>query len=54
MPAREFTASKWETGTRRSRPAIRSYNAHLSRVQVTTYSELLDSADRALRFEIQH
>ena len=33
--------------------AIRSYNAHLSRIQVTTYSELLDSADRALRFEIQ-
>jgi hypothetical protein len=33
--------------------AIRSYNAHLSRIQVTTYSELLNSADRALRFEIQ-
>lgn len=33
--------------------AIRSYNAHLSRIQVITYSELLDSADRALRFEIQ-
>jgi hypothetical protein len=32
--------------------AIRSYNAHLSRIQVITYSELLDSADRALRFEI--
>lgn len=32
--------------------AIRSYNAHLARIQVTTYSELLDSADRALRFEI--
>jgi len=31
--------------------AIRSYNAHLSRIQVITYSDLLDSADRALRFE---
>ncbi len=30
---------------------IRSYNAHLSRIEVITYSELLDSADRALRFE---
>jgi hypothetical protein len=30
---------------------IRSYNAHLSRIQVITYSELLESADRALRFE---
>jgi len=28
---------------------IRSYNAHLSRIQVITYSELLDSAERALR-----
>jgi hypothetical protein len=32
---------------------IRSYNAHLSRIEVTTYSELLDSADQALRFEVQ-
>ncbi|WP_370935342.1 Shedu anti-phage system protein SduA domain-containing protein [Amycolatopsis sp. cg13] len=31
---------------------IRSYNAHLSRVQVVTYDDLLDSADRALNFEI--
>jgi hypothetical protein len=31
--------------------AIRSYNAHLSRIQVITYSDLLDAADRALRFE---
>src|SRR5262249_48731190 len=30
---------------------IRSYNAHLSRIQVITYSDLLDAADRALRFE---
>jgi Shedu protein SduA, C-terminal len=30
---------------------IRSYNAHISRIQVITYSDLLDSADRALRFE---
>ncbi|MGK5519158.1 Shedu anti-phage system protein SduA domain-containing protein [Micromonospora sp. URMC 107] len=31
--------------------AIRSYNAHLSRIQVVTYADLLDSAERALRFE---
>lgn len=31
---------------------IRSYNAHLSRVQVLTYDDLLDSAERALIFEI--
>lgn len=31
---------------------IRSYNAHLSRIQVITYSDLLDTAARALRFEI--
>jgi len=30
---------------------IRSYNAHLSRIQVITYSDLLDAADRTLRFE---
>lgn len=29
---------------------IRSYNAHLSRVQVLTYADLIDSAERALRF----
>ncbi len=31
---------------------IRSYNAHLSRVQVITYDDLLDSAERALTFEL--
>ncbi|GLY23722.1 Shedu anti-phage system protein SduA domain-containing protein [Micromonospora sp. NBRC 101691] len=31
--------------------AIRSYNAHLSRIQVLTYADLLDGAERALRFE---
>jgi hypothetical protein len=31
---------------------IRSYNAHLSRVQVLTYDDLLDSAERALNFEV--
>jgi hypothetical protein len=31
---------------------IRSYNAHLSRVQVLTYDDLLDSAERALTFEL--
>lgn len=30
---------------------IRSYNAHLSRIQVLTYADLLDGAERALRFE---
>jgi hypothetical protein len=30
---------------------IRSYNAHLSRIEVLTYKNLLDSADRALAFE---
>jgi hypothetical protein len=30
---------------------IRSYNAHLNRVQVLTYADVLDSAERALRFE---
>ncbi len=30
---------------------IRSYNAALSRVQVVTWADLLDSADRALKFE---
>nr|WP_225954659.1 Shedu anti-phage system protein SduA domain-containing protein [Kibdelosporangium phytohabitans] len=32
---------------------IRSYNAHLSRVQVLTYAELVDSAERALQFEAE-
>ncbi|WP_082772185.1 Shedu anti-phage system protein SduA domain-containing protein [Actinoplanes sp. TFC3] len=31
--------------------AIRAYNAHLSRIQVLTYADLLDGAERALRFE---
>ncbi|MGW4814653.1 Shedu anti-phage system protein SduA domain-containing protein [Kitasatospora cineracea] len=30
---------------------IRSYNSHLSRIQVLTYADLLDAAERALRFE---
>lgn len=30
---------------------IRTYNAHLSRIQVLTYSDLLDTAERALEFE---
>lgn len=29
---------------------VRSYNAHLSRVQVLTYADLIDSAERTLRF----
>lgn len=31
--------------------AIRSYNAHLSRVRVVTYADLLESAERMLKFE---
>lgn len=31
---------------------IRSYNAHLSRVQVLTWDDLLESAERALTFEL--
>jgi hypothetical protein len=31
--------------------AIRSYNAHLSRIEVRTYKDLVDSAERALIFE---
>ena len=31
--------------------AVRSYNAHLSRVRVVTYADLLESAERALGFE---
>jgi hypothetical protein len=30
---------------------IRSYNAHLSRLQVVTYKDLVDTAERALAFE---
>ncbi|MGW4902823.1 Shedu anti-phage system protein SduA domain-containing protein [Streptomyces albidoflavus] len=30
---------------------IRSYNTHLSRIEVMTYNELLDSAERTLQFE---
>ncbi len=33
---------------------IRSYNSHLSRIEVMTYNELLDSAERALQFEEEH
>lgn len=30
---------------------VRTYNSHLARVEVVTYAELLDSAERALAFE---
>ena len=30
---------------------IRSYNAHLTRIQVITYSDFIESADRALQFD---
>lgn len=31
--------------------AVRIYNAHLSRIQVLTYADLIDTAERALQFE---
>jgi hypothetical protein len=40
-----------EVGRENVDQAIRSYNAHLSRVRVVTYADLLESAERALRFE---
>jgi hypothetical protein len=38
------------------RQTIRSYNSHLSRVEVMTYKDLADTAERALAFEeeLQH
>ncbi|WP_157734297.1 hypothetical protein [Frankia sp. AvcI1] len=32
---------------------LRTYNSHLSRIQVVTYAELLDAAERALKFEAE-
>lgn len=32
--------------------ALRTYNSHLSRVQVVTYDQLLESAERALQFDV--
>lgn len=37
--------------TRQVEQTIRTYNAHLSRVEVITYAALLDSAERTLDFE---
>jgi Domain of unknown function (DUF4263) len=37
--------------TRIIEQTLRSYNAHLSRVEVITYASLLDAAERALAFE---
>ena len=31
--------------------AIRTYNSHLSRVEVRTYKDLVDAAERSLAFE---
>jgi Restriction endonuclease XhoI/Domain of unknown function (DUF4263) len=31
--------------------AVRTYNGHLTRIQVLTYSDLIDTAERALEFE---
>ena len=47
-PDRSATA---EISRTRIEQTIRSYNAHLSRIQVVTYADLLDGAERALRFE---
>ncbi|MCA2218046.1 Shedu anti-phage system protein SduA domain-containing protein [Jidongwangia harbinensis] len=47
-PDRSATA---EINRTRIEQTIRSYNAHLSRIQVLTYADLLDGAERALRFE---
>ncbi|MFF8022731.1 Shedu anti-phage system protein SduA domain-containing protein [Streptomyces sp. NPDC007896] len=33
--------------------AFRAYNSHLSRVNVMTYADLLDSAERSLTFEVE-
>ena len=33
---------------------MRTYNSHLSRVEVITYDDLLDTAERALRFEEEY
>ncbi len=37
----------------RVRRTLRNYNAHLSRLQVVTYQDLADDAERALAFEEQ-
>ncbi|URN13061.1 DUF4263 domain-containing protein [Streptomyces radiopugnans] len=36
---------------RRIEQTVRTYNSHLTRVEVLTYAELLDSAERSLKFE---
>jgi antiviral defense system Shedu protein SduA len=40
-----------DTNARVIQQTLRSYNAHLSRVEVITYATLLDTAERALAFE---
>ncbi|WP_192810182.1 Shedu anti-phage system protein SduA domain-containing protein [Actinomadura rudentiformis] len=42
-----------EADRRQIDQAIRSYNAHLARVEVLTYADLLDNAERALNFETE-
>lgn len=48
----ELTASDGVT-REQVEQTIRSYNAHLSRVQVITFADLVDSAERALAFEAE-
>ncbi len=48
----ELTASD-EVTREQVEQTIRSYNAHLSRVQVITFADLVDSAERALAFEAE-
>ncbi|WP_167406351.1 Shedu anti-phage system protein SduA domain-containing protein [Amycolatopsis thailandensis] len=48
----ELSASD-EVSREQIEQTIRSYNAHLSRVQVITFADLVDSAERALAFEAE-
>jgi Domain of unknown function (DUF4263) len=48
-PERDEASSRSATKSQIEQ-TIRSYNAHISRIQVLTYSDLLGSAGRALRF----
>jgi hypothetical protein len=47
-PERDDSASREQIDQ-----VIRTYNAHLSRIQVVTYADLLETAERALAFEEQ-
>ncbi|QYN33002.1 DUF4263 domain-containing protein [Pseudonocardia sp. DSM 110487] len=49
-PGREFSSGATREQIEQT---IRSYNAHLSRLTVLTYADLLDSAERSLKFAIE-